>query len=104
MNAQLQHHEYHVTPVVRRHLDFKLDQIPRFWFNNDPFRSRMFDALSLTFPEGERYFIQSIRLFRKQITDPALQQRVADFIQQEAQHGIAHEDMNQGMQQQGMRI
>lgn len=101
MNAPTQQF---VTPVVRRHLDFKLDQIPRFWFNNDPFRSRMFDALSLTFPEGERYFIKSVRLFRAQITDPALQQRVTDFIQQEAQHGIAHEKMNQGMKQQGMPV
>ena len=101
MNAPL---HQPISPVVRRDLDFKLDQIPRFWFNNDPFRSRMFDALSLTFPEGERYFIKSVRLFRAKITDPALQQRVSDFIQQEAQHGIAHEQMNQGMKQQGMPV
>ena len=101
MNAPLQHT---VSPVVRRHLDFKLDQIPRFWLDNDPFRSRMFDALSLTFPEGERYFIKSVRLFRAKINDPALQQRVTDFIQQEAQHGIAHEQMNQQMKLQGMPV
>ena len=64
----------------------------------------MFDALSLTFPDGERYFIQSVRLFRNQITDPELQQRVADFIRQEAQHGIAHEKMNQLMREQGMPV
>lgn len=91
-------------PVVRYNLDFKLDQIPRFWFGNHPFRTRFFDALSLTFPDGERYFIQSVRLFRDQITDPDLQQRVADFIRQEAQHGIAHDKMNDMMRQQGMPI
>jgi predicted metal-dependent hydrolase len=83
-------------PVVRTEFDFKLDQVPRFWMNNDPFLTRVFDALSLTFPDGERYFIQSVRLFRDKITDPELEQRVGAFIRQEAQHGIAHEKMNQG--------
>ncbi len=46
--------------------------------------------------------IQSVRLFRDQIQDPDLKQRVADFIRQEAQHGIAHDKMNQVMKDQGM--
>ncbi len=93
-----------LQPVVRTQLDFKLDEIPRYWFGGDPFMTRMFDALSLTFPDGERYFIQSVRLFRDQIQDPELQQRVADFIRQEAQHGIAHDKMNQLMREQGMPV
>ena len=93
-----------VQPVVRTEFDFKLDQVPRFWMNNDPFLTRVFDALSLTFPDGERYFIQSVRLFRDKITDPDLEQRVAAFIRQEAQHGIAHEKMNQVMRKQGMPV
>lgn len=101
MNAPV---KYHAQPVVRTQLDFKLAEVPRFWFANDPFRTRVFDALSLTFPDGERYFIASVRLFRDQITDPDLKQRVADFIRQEAQHGIAHEQMNQVMKKQGMPI
>ena len=101
MNAIAQHH---ATPVVRSHLDFKLNEVPRFWFGGDPFITRVFDALSLTFPDGERYFIQSVRLFRDQITDPDLKLRVADFIRQEAQHGIAHDKMNQVMKGQGMPV
>ena len=101
MNAQV---SYQVDPIVRTKLDFHLDQAPRFWFGNDPFRTRMFDALSLTFPEGERYFIESVRLFRDKIDDPDLQKRVADFIRQEAQHGMAHDKMNQVMKDQGMPI
>ena len=101
MNAQVKHQ---VDPVVRTDLDFKLDAVPRFWFANDPFRTRIFDALSLTFPDGERYFIQSVRLFRDKITDPQLEKRVADFIRQEAQHGIAHDKMNQLMKQQGQPV
>lgn len=101
MNALV---KYHVDPVVRSNLNFKLSEIPRFWFGGDPFKTRMFDALSLTFPDGERYFIESVRLFRDQITDPDLKSRVADFIRQEAQHGIAHDKMNQVMKDQGMPV
>lgn len=101
MNALVQ---YYATPIVRSNLDFKLTDVPRYWFAGDPFLTRMFDALSLTFPDGERYFIQSVRLFRDQIQDPDLKQRVADFIRQEAQHGIAHDKMNQIMKDQGMPV
>lgn len=102
MNANA--HYPQASPVVRTQLDFKLDQVPRFWFGGDPYLTRMFDALSLTFPDGERYFIESVRLFRDQIADPGLQQRVADFIRQEAQHGMAHDKMNQVMKAQGMPV
>ncbi|MFW1666067.1 MULTISPECIES: metal-dependent hydrolase [Acinetobacter] len=101
MNAHVQ---YQVDPVVRSKLDFKLEDVPRFWFAGDPFRTRVFDALSLTFPDGERYFIECVRLFRDKIQDPDLQARVADFIKQEAQHGIAHDKMNQLMKEQGMPV
>lgn len=101
MNAPL---KSSIPPVVRSNLDFKLSEIPRYWFGGDPFLTRMFDALSLTFPDGERYFIQSVRLFRDQIKDPDLQKRVADFIRQEAQHGIAHDKMNNLMREQGMPV
>ncbi|WP_432209084.1 metal-dependent hydrolase [Acinetobacter variabilis] len=101
MNALL---KSSIQPVVRSNLDFKLSEIPRYWFGGDPFLTRMFDALSLTFPDGERYFIQSVRLFRDQIKDPDLQKRVADFICQEAQHGIAHDKMNNLMREQDMPV
>ena len=101
MNAYIQHQ---VDPVVRKNLDFKLDQIRRFLCGGDPFRTRMFDALSLTFPVGERYFIQSVRALRDRITDDVLQQKVTDFIQQEAQHGLAHDRMNNEMKKQGMPV
>ena len=91
-------------PIVRKDLNFRLEEVPRFWFDNDPFRTRIFDALSLTFPDGERYFIQCVRLFRDQIQEPELACRVKNFIQQEAQHGISHDKMNKILIVQGMPI
>ena len=91
-------------PIVRKDLNFRLEEVPRFWFDNDPFRTRIFDALSLTFPDGERYFIQCVRLFQDQIQEPELASRVKDFIRQEAQHGISHDKMNKILIDQGMPI
>lgn len=100
-----QAHLYHADIEVRTGLDFQLkQQMPRFWFGGNPFKTRIFDALSLTFPVGERYFIGSVRLFRERISDEALKTRVADFIKQEAQHGIAHDKMNAVMLSQGMPL
>lgn len=104
MNAPLAI-QYSADMQVRKNLDFQLEQhMPRFWFGGDPFKTRVFDALSLTFPDGERYFISSVRLYRDQITDPELQAKVKDFILQEAQHGIAHDKMNQILIAQGMPV
>lgn len=93
------------NPIVRSKLQFHLGkQVPRYWVENHPFRTRVFDALSMTFPDGERYFIESVRLFRDQITDPQLQKDVASFIRQEAEHGIAHERYNELLREQGMPV
>ncbi len=92
-----------ITP--RENLDFGLDgDIPKFWMGEDPMKTRFFDAMSMTFPEGERYFIQCVRAFKDKIDDPQLQKDVVAFIRQEAQHGIAHTQYNNRMQAQGIDV
>lgn len=101
MNAITQ---YEVDPIVRKKLDFQIEQMEKYWFEKDPFKTRLFDAVCLTFPTGERYFIESVRKFRDQINNENLKIAVADFIQQEAQHGIAHTKMNDALIAQGLPI
>ena len=91
--------------VVREKLDFKLDHsIPKYWYNNDAFMTRFWGGVFATFPEGERYFISSLRPFRDQVTDLKLQQEVKDFMCQEGQHGVVHTEFNQILQANGMPI
>ena len=101
MNAQ--HTDHAIVP--REKLDFGLDgDIPRFWLDNDPFKTRFFDAMSTFFPEGERFFITCVRDFRDQITDPKLLADVKDFIRQEGQHGMVHRQFNDRVKAQGVDV
>jgi predicted metal-dependent hydrolase len=97
-----------ITPppiVPREKLDFGLDgDIPRFWLDNDPFKTRFFDALSTLFPVGERFFITCVRDFKDQITDPKLIQDIKDFNRQEAQHSLLHTRYNDRLKKQGVQV
>ena len=98
--------QYKEDIIVRKGLDIGLtgDEIPKYWMDNDPFKSRMIDAVQATFPDGERYFISSVNAFKSQIDDPALLEEVKDFSVQEGQHGIVHTDYNNRLKRQGVHI
>ncbi len=93
------------TIVPREKLDFDLEgDIPKYWFGGDPFKTRFFDAMSTIFPEGERFFICCVRDFRDEVTDPQLKQEIRDFIRQEGQHGIVHNQFNDRLKAQGIDV
>ena len=80
---QRQAHNPQIIP--REKLDFHLNDqdIPRYWWDRDAFKTRFADAMSTTFPVGERFFISCVRDYRERVTDPALQQEIKDFIRQQ---------------------
>jgi len=93
-------------PIVpREKLDFGLDgDIPQYWLDNDPFKTRFFDALSTLFPIGEKFFITCVRDFKDRITDPKMLQDIKDFTRQEGQHGILHTQYNNRLKAQGIAV
>lgn len=74
-----------------RHLDFALPSpLPRHWHGGDAFKTHLFNAMSVLFPDGERFFIDSVRLFREQISDATLNEQIRGFIGQEGHHSREH--------------
>lgn len=85
------------TPVSMevRKFDPKATQAAaEYFFANDPFKTHFMNALSILFPEGERFFIRSVLAYRDQISDPKLLREIKEFCAQEAQHTLVHEAMN----------
>ena len=55
MNPQALHNAKEL--VAREKLDFGLDgELPRWWYENSPYKSRLIDALQAAFPDGERFY------------------------------------------------
>jgi uncharacterized protein len=63
------------------------------WFGGDPVKTAWFNALSMTFPEGERFFIDAVKAHRH-LAEGKLADDVRDFIVQEALHTREHAAMN----------
>ncbi len=72
------------------------------WHPAGPQVSLFFAALSAFFPEGEKFFIRSVRYYAESIRDPALRQEVRDFIAQEAMHGREHREYNAALDRLGL--
>lgn len=85
---------------VRRNLQFHLPQSHvSNWNGHGTHWTHFLNTLSIFFPAGERFFIQSIRNYRDQVTSPELKKAVAAFIGQEAFHTREHEEYNEAMAQ-----
>ena len=75
----------------------------RWWLNNDPIATAFYNALSVTFPKGEGFFIDSVRAFREG-TPPRLEKEIAAFIKQEVIHTREHVAFNRHVTDQGYDI
>lgn len=66
------------------------------WLGGDVTATAVFNALSLTFPIGERLFIDAVRNYRDQLSGALLAETKA-FIAQEAIHSREHVGLNAGI-------
>lgn len=64
------------------------------WLGGDAVGTAVFNALSLTFPDGERIFIDAVRHYRNEVSGK-LAEDVKGFIAQEAIHSREHHTLNQ---------
>lgn len=87
-----------------RRFDPDLSDLPRAWYGGDLALTHVVNGLNLVFPDGERFFIRSVRHYEKRIDDPELRASIKGFYGQEAQHGFSHEQLNAALEAQGFEL
>lgn len=75
----------------------------RWWLNGDPIATAFYNALSVTFPKGEAYFIESVKQFRDGV-DAKLAREIKAFTVQEVVHSREHVAFNKRVLQHGYDI
>ncbi|MDT4924434.1 MAG: uncharacterized protein QOG01_2147 [Pseudonocardiales bacterium] len=75
--------------------------LDRHYVQGDLVMSHVVAVLSAMFPEGEDFFVRSVRHYADRITDPELKKQVAGFIGQEVTHGREHRSLNERLQEMG---
>jgi predicted metal-dependent hydrolase len=90
------------VPTRRISFEESLQAIPKhFGGDGDLVSSHVAAGLSAVFPDGEDFFVRSVRHFRDEITDPELKRQVSGFIGQEAMHGREHRAFNDRLAELG---
>jgi hypothetical protein len=95
-----------MTDLTVRRLLVDLGPPPaRHWNGGDAFRTALFNALSMSFPAGEQFFIDSVRMGVAALP-PGQRERLAPevqaFIGQEATHRHLHGLFNAHLARQGL--
>ena len=75
----------------------------RWWNGGNAIATAFYNSLSLTFPKGEAFFIESVRNFRDRVS-AAQQSQIDAFIKQEAAHSREHGHLNQQVEQAGYDV
>ena len=91
-------------PIKTRRMSFEesLQEVPRhFGPDGDLVSSHIVACLSAVFPDGEDFFVRSVRHFRGDIVEPVLKREVGGFIGQEAIHGREHRAFNRRLSELG---
>ena len=88
---------------TRRDLHFNLKPSSvKNWHAKGPYVTHFANAMSIFFPEGERFFIHTVRHYRDHIHESELKKAVTAFIGQEAMHGREHDEHNRLLDKAGL--
>lgn len=81
---------------------FDRDRVPDKWYQGNAYVTTWMESLSIMFPKGEAFFVQSVRAYRDIIDDKEIQKEISGFIGQEAMHSLEHEAFNEYIGNKGL--
>mgnify|MGYP000167809401 CR=1 FL=1 len=82
--------------ITVRNREFDLEKLlATDWLDNDPFKTAFFNSMSISFPVGEKAFIDSVRTYADRIDDPKLKKEMSSFLRQEGMNRREHQKYNE---------
>jgi hypothetical protein len=91
MPAEVTPPDLTITPRDRRF--GRGPRTERWWMGGNPYGTALYNALSITFPKGEAFFVESVRAFREG-APPKLAADIKAFTTQEVMHSREHVQFN----------
>ena len=91
-----------LVPTRPMEFDTWIADLPKYFAaDGDIVMSHILSVLSSVFPDGEDFFVRSVRSAAGEVTDPAQAKDVEGFIGQESMHGREHRMLNEKLAQLG---
>lgn len=89
-------------PFKVRNIEFQLNQVSKHWMMGNPILTHFINSMHVVFPEGEKFFIKSVRKYSKSIQDEQLKLALITFCGQEGVHAREHEKFWTVLEKQGL--
>jgi len=92
------HRMLNADDIIPRDIRFRIADAPkRHWYGGHVQKSALVDCFSLFLPEGERFFIRSLKHYAAGLEDRELAKEINGYAVQEAFHTREHEEYNRAL-------
>ncbi len=89
--------------IIIRKMGFAFEDLDDQWFGGDSWLTHLINGLHYVFPQGERFFIRSVRHYIDEVPEE-LRARIEKFFGQEAQHQVEHIHAFRAIEAQGFDV
>jgi predicted metal-dependent hydrolase len=86
-----------------RNVHFNFDKVEKHWILGSSIATHFVNSMHIVFPEGEKFFVRSVRKFSKEIKDEHLRKEVNSFCGQEGIHAREHQRFWEVMEEQDLK-
>lgn len=91
------------SKVKVRNVSFQFDEVPKHWILKSSIATHFVNSMHIVFPEGEKFFIRSVRRFANDIQDKDLKKDINSFCGQEGVHAREHQRFWEVMEEQQLK-
>jgi uncharacterized protein len=89
--------------VKVRNVTFEFDRVPKHWILGSSIATHFVNSMHIVFPEGEKFFVRSVRRFTKDLKSDRLKKDVNAFCGQEGIHAREHQRFWEVMEEQNLQ-